>query len=245
MGKGLFIVSTSSGIGKTTLCVGLMQLFSKYGLNLGYMKPIECGASNSSTSRDLLYVKKHTSFNVKDDSLSNVFLFRNNFVPLVSSQIESVDLKLNKILTAYKFLERKYNVVLVEGEGSTYLPIKPNYNTVDLITSLKMSCLVIGDVSKDSINDIVLSIEYLHRNGVNVIGFCFSDKDGVCKKNDTSHIYYHKLISNITKASYLGIIPYISHVENDDDDKKFIESIRLAINIKIDYNRLLKHVLTG
>ena len=44
MPKGVFITGTDTGVGKTTVAVGLVRLLKARGLDVGVMKPIATGA---------------------------------------------------------------------------------------------------------------------------------------------------------------------------------------------------------
>ena len=43
MTRGIFIIGTDTGVGKTVFSAGLMHLLLKSGFNAGYYKPIASG----------------------------------------------------------------------------------------------------------------------------------------------------------------------------------------------------------
>ncbi len=167
MKKRIFITATNTDIGKTYTTKKLLHGFSKMGLAVGVIKPIETGVINdyAPDGEELLVCAK--SLNPKLWSLEVEDIVPITYelpaAPFVASNNTSFDLK--KVLHTIEAMEASCDIVLIEGAGGLYVPIDENTMMIDLIKILDAKTLLVTHCALGCINDTILSkkaLEALH-----------------------------------------------------------------------------------
>lgn len=206
-GKGIFITGTDTGVGKTVVAAGLAACLSTRGLSVGVMKPLESGCPRRGGSlipRDGSFLKRMARC---PEPLDRVvpFRLRHALAPGVAAEMEGVEVDLGRVVAVYKDLARRYRVTIVEGAGGLLVPVAAGAFMADLIRLLKTPVIVVTRADLGTINHTLLTLEYLAREGMPVLGWIMNHPhrraDGASRTNP-------RVVSSHASAPMLGLVPY-------------------------------------
>ena len=123
-----------------------MACLSQRGLDVGVMKPVETGASRSvKTQSDGARLRRAAG---SHDPMAEVcpYVFRLPMAPLSAARAEGTTVRVATIMRAFRTLQSRHEVVLVEGVGGVHVPITPSLNVLDLICRMKLPTIVVGSI---------------------------------------------------------------------------------------------------
>jgi dethiobiotin synthetase len=136
MAKGIFIIGTDTGVGKTVVSAGLMKRLRTDGYNVGYFKPILSGAGfrdGNLAPWDTLFVKKISGL-IEDNQNITPYVFQTPVSPHLAVEIENQVIDIAVIQAKYQYLKAKYDYLVVEGCGGLAVPLtRDGYMLYDLI----------------------------------------------------------------------------------------------------------------
>ena len=211
----LFITGTDTGVGKTYVSSILGNILKEKGVNVGYMKPIESGGVEDTTTL------KNT-LNLNDDlNTINPINLKNPLSPNIAFEVENYNISLdeikNKIKNSFNILKNKYDFLIVEGAGGVCVPIKDNFLMSDLIKFLELPTVIVSRPNLGTINHTLLTIEHLRNKDIDVKGViinCITDLEDV--------LYYEKTFETIEKCGDIDIIGIVKNKDEYDVDVKRI-----------------------
>lgn len=129
----VFISGTGTNIGKTYINMRLNALLMERNLNIISIKPIETGVKANDLPQDALLHAQNQSTK-KDISEICFYTFALPAAPFVADSQGEIDLDFlkNKI----RALEKQCDILMIEGAGGLFVPIKKDYFFIDLIKDL-------------------------------------------------------------------------------------------------------------
>lgn len=129
----VFISGTGTGIGKTYINMRLNALLMERNLNIISIKPIETGVDSNDLPQDaLLHAQNQSS--KKDIKDICFYTFALPAAPFVADSQGEIDLDfLKRKIFA---LEKECDILMIEGAGGLFVPIKKDYFFIDLIKDL-------------------------------------------------------------------------------------------------------------
>ncbi len=199
--KRIFIAGTDTGVGKTVVAGALVAALLQKGLKVGVMKPISCGGR-----QDVDFLIKCSGV-FEDPDLVNPIVFRHALSPNVAASLERKKIDLKKISLALKILEKKYEVIVIEGCGGLLVPIAGDLFVVDLISSMKARAVLVSRSGLGAINHSLLSLEALKRRRVKVLGVVFNRLNagplGLAESSNPG------VVSRLSGVNFLGMFPSI------------------------------------
>ncbi|MCZ7381377.1 MAG: dethiobiotin synthase [Candidatus Methanoperedens sp.] len=203
--KGIFITGTDTGIGKTAVASGLAGAFKNRGYSVGVMKPVQSGAlvrNGKLYSQDAEFLMKAVDKNDEPELICPVLL-REALAPGVAAEIEGKTVDLELIKNAYSKLEKRHNIVIVEGAGGIAVPLGKRFLISDLITCLGTPAIVVARSRLGTINHTFLTIEHARRRGIRVMGIVINNyRGGIAEETNP------EVIAELTGLPILGIIPH-------------------------------------
>lgn len=129
----IFISGTGTNIGKTYINMRLNALLMGRGYNIISIKPIETGVGANDLPQDALLHAQNQSTK-KDIKDICFYTFALPSAPFVADSQGIIDLDfLKRKIFA---LEKQCDILLVEGAGGLFVPIKKDYFFIDLIKDL-------------------------------------------------------------------------------------------------------------
>lgn len=190
--SGVFITGTGTEVGKTYVSCLLARDLARRGVSVGVMKPVASGAMRMKiggkirrVSEDALRLKEAAQCGA-DLSLINPILYKNPLAPYSASWEEGKKFNLKKILAAYRALRKKYSVMIVEGVGGAAVPLDAKTDVADLMRAFKLPAVVVASAKLGTLNHTLLTLEYLRRKKVKVLGVILNHYDANQTVDDTN-----------------------------------------------------------
>ncbi len=158
MKQTLFITGTDTGVGKTVLTVLLANFLRERGVNVAALKPVCSG--NRNDARKI--------FAAMDGELSlneiNPWHFRAAVAPTLAAKLEKKSVKLSQSLAHVRAMQKRFDVLLVEGAGGLLSPLGEGFNSRDLISALRAIPIVVAQNKIGAVNQVLLTLEALPKN---------------------------------------------------------------------------------
>ncbi len=160
--KSLYITSVEEYSGKTALCLALGKLYQERGLNIGYLKPFSLHPwriGDKMADEDAAFVIDMLGVNAKPWEMSPVVVTNDILRDYLTSK-EKIDF-MPQVMEAVKFLEKKKDLLLLEGGGSLREGYVVNLPTAKVAKELGSVILVVVKYCDDaSLLDDVLSAKF-------------------------------------------------------------------------------------
>jgi len=202
---GIFITGTDTNIGKTVIAAGLAGALKNKGYSVGVMKAIQSGAgirNGKLYSPDAEFMIK-VAGNNDEMGLVCPYLLKEAMAPGIAAEIEKIEINFDVIKSAYSELEKRHDIVIVEGAGGIAVPIKKKFLISDLIKYLDIPAIIVARAGLGTINHTFLTIEYAKSSGKKIIGIIINDyRGGIVEEKNPG------VITDLTGIPILGIIPY-------------------------------------
>jgi len=187
--SGVFITATSTEIGKTYTACAIARALKKIKVNVGVFKPFATGDLN-----DAKQLIKASGVKETPEAVTPEFCAL-PMSPYIAAKLEGKKLNINKVLSAYKRMAKKYEFMIVEGAGGLMVPIEKNFFIDDLIKKLNLPAIVVASRSLGTINHTLLTVERLKQRKIPVLGIVVN----ACAKKDISSKYNAALLKQFTK----------------------------------------------
>jgi dethiobiotin synthetase len=197
LSKGIFITGTDTEVGKTVVACGIARLLKARGLKVGVMKPIASG------SRDDAERLKAASGCPETLDVINPQYFKAPLAPTVAAALERREVDIEAIYRAYWFLQKHYDLLVVEGIGGVKVPLGESTYVVDLIQALRLTTLVVGRAGLGTLNHTLLTLDALDAGKVSVMGVLLNGSRGksLAEKTNPEELQDHMTVP------LLGVLP--------------------------------------
>jgi dethiobiotin synthetase len=200
MPKIYFITGTDTGVGKTLVTAVLADYFQKQKLRIGVVKAIQTGADS-----DIAFVQAKAI--LKKEQLFCPLRLRYPLAPQQAAEVENLPpIDIKKLITAIKNFAKKFDLILVEGSGGLFVPIKYKYFMLDLIKDLRAEAVIVSRPNLGTINHTLLTIEALRKRRIKIKGIFYNQSTKL--KADLSIKLNPYVITEISGLKMLGIIDY-------------------------------------
>lgn len=201
--KGLFIVGTDTGVGKTVITAALAMALRSKGVDVGVMKPVSTGGKRP---LDALFLKKAAQV---DDPLGwiNPVHLTLPLAPWIASRLTGRRVNLQKIRQAYRRLQTNHSFLLVEGTGGLLVPITRSFTILDLAREFRLPVLVVARAGLGTLNHTGLTLKALREAklkiaGVVMNGFPPSSKQTIAERTNPQYIKYLYKVVWLTKVPW-------------------------------------------
>jgi len=154
----LFITGTDTDAGKTVLIALLTRFLRERGVNAGALKPICSGGRGDARA---LHAAMDGTLTVDE---INPWHFRATVAPLLAAREEKKRVKLPEVLAHIRAMQKRFEVVLVEGAGGLLSPLGENFDSGDLIAALHATPVIVARNKLGAVNHILLTLEALPKN---------------------------------------------------------------------------------
>ena len=217
--NSLLLVGTDTGVGKTTLAVGLLRLAARAQLGIAPYKPVESGYSTDRPDdSDAASLLRASSRN--DLTLADVCPYRLSqaVAPAVAARMEAASIDPVGIVAQALRLRAVASALLIETAGGLLSPLAPNFTARSLISSLRdalpVDILLVAANRLGAINHAALSAEALLVKGIKCSGVVLmntADGDPVVQATNPDEIV------RATGLPALGTLPYLGDRARDPD----------------------------
>jgi dethiobiotin synthetase len=150
-----FITGTDTGVGKTVLAALLTRYLRERGINAAALKPVCSGERDDAHT---LHAALHGTLTLEE---INPWHFRAPMAPLPAARRERKRVRLSQVLAHVRAMQRRFDVLLIEGAGGLLSPLGENFDSRSLITSLRAAPMVVCPNRLGAVNQVRLTLEAL------------------------------------------------------------------------------------
>jgi dethiobiotin synthetase len=206
----LAITGTDTGVGKTTIAVGLLSVLHDQGFRVAGMKPIETGVRRGQPKSDGMRLWDAAG---QVDSLWDVspFVFEEPVAPFVAAGQGGEQIDLSRLDAAFARLARGRQAVMVEGAGGVLCPIKADFLMLDLFARWRLELIVVAANRLGTINHTLLTIRAAEAAGLRVRGIVLNDAP--CMETDPSRQSNAQVLRSL--IPHVQIVRYPRIVETE------------------------------
>jgi dethiobiotin synthetase len=150
-----FITGTDTGVGKTVFTVLLLKFLRQEGANAGALKPICSGGRDD--AKKILTVMRGT---LSLDEI-NPWHFRAAIAPSLAARREKKTVRLASAVAHIRAMQKRFDILLVEGAGGLLSPLGENFNSRDLMVALDAMPFIVAPNRLGVVNNVLLTLEAL------------------------------------------------------------------------------------
>ena len=180
MKRVFFITGTDTGAGKTVLTVSLAKYLRAQGVNVAALKPICSGGRG-----DARKIFRAIDGAIPLDEI-NPWHFKAAIAPSLAARREGKKLKISQVVAHARAMEKRFEVLLIEGAGGLLSPLGDNFNSRDLILLLDAVPIIIAPNRLGVVNHALLTLEALPPNfraRARIVLVSFGKPDASAKSN--------------------------------------------------------------
>jgi len=150
-----FITGTDTGVGKTVLTALLARCLHERGVNVAALKPVCAGGRGDARAL-------HAAMNgALTPNEINPWHFRAPVAPLLAARRDRKRVTLTDVLAHVHAMQKRFDVLLVEGAGGLLSPLGENFDSRDLLTALRATPIVVCPNQLGAVNRVLLTLEAL------------------------------------------------------------------------------------
>jgi len=153
-----FITGTDTGVGKTVLTALLARHLRERGVSAAALKPICSGRRD-----DARALRAAMNGALTPDEI-NPWHFRAPLAPLLAARRERRRVGLADVLAHVRTMQKRFDVLLVEGAGGLLSPLGENFDSRDLIAALRATPIVVCPNRLGAVNQVLLTLAALPRS---------------------------------------------------------------------------------
>ncbi|HEV2435316.1 MAG TPA: dethiobiotin synthase [Verrucomicrobiae bacterium] len=154
----ILLTGTDTGVGKTVLTALLVRYLRERGVNAVALKPVCSGGRDDAR---LLHTASGGEPTLDE---VNPWHFRAPVAPSLAARRERKRVRLADVLAQVRRMQKRFDVLLVEGAGGLLSPLGEDFNSRDLIESLSATPVVVCPNRLGAVNQVLLTLEALSRD---------------------------------------------------------------------------------
>jgi dethiobiotin synthetase len=158
MKQTLFITGADTGVGKTVLTALLVQFLRERDVHAAALKPV---CSGTRADARALHAAMNATLTLDE---INPWHFRAPIAPLLAARKENRRVKLSQVLAHARAMQKRFDILLIEGAGGLLSPLGENFNSRDLILALRAIPIIVAQNKLGAVNHILLTLEALPEN---------------------------------------------------------------------------------
>jgi len=179
--KGLFVIGTDTGVGKTWVASGLARLLSNRGVKVGVLKPAASGCGPERKGRfssgDGRSLCEAARLGPEWEDLVVPIRYRRPLSPWVAGWTEG-PADLGRVEKARGCLGSSFDFLVVEGVGGLHVPLTKEVWISHLAKRWKYPVLVVARAGLGTLNHTLLTLEALRVRKIPVWGVLVNGAKG-------------------------------------------------------------------
>lgn len=202
--RGLFLAGTDTGVGKTSVGIGLLRLMAERGLRPVPFKPVETGAASGPQDATAL-----RSAAQRDDLPIGIvcpIALQQPIAPAAAAATEGVDTSLQVLSDHFTAAASQGSVVLVESAGGLLAPYAPCLTGADLAAAFGLPVLLVARNALGTVNHTALAVAEIRRRGLPLVGIILVNVSNISSQDQPSNCF---LIESSTGMRPLGVLPHV------------------------------------
>jgi adenosylmethionine-8-amino-7-oxononanoate aminotransferase len=204
--RGIFLLATDTGAGKTTVATALLALARSRGLAALPFKPVETGASPFPA--DALRLRDAAAREDIPLELICPHSFPDPVAPALAAEKAGQCLSSSALLSASRRLSSYGDYLIVESAGGLLTPYSPNLTGADLAAAFGLPVLLIARNSLGTINHTSLAIAEIRRRQLPLAGLIFVATSPHTTPDQADNA---RLVESLTGIRAFGVLPFLTH----------------------------------
>jgi dethiobiotin synthetase len=178
--QSLFVTGTDTGVGKTWVCVQLLQAMAVAGYKAVGMKPVAAGVVDTPEgprNEDALALQAAGNVALPYELVNPVCL-RRATSPHLAAQDAGITVDIDGIVRAYVQIKSQSGLVMVEGAGGWLAPIgNPDQpgtagpTMQEIAQVLQLPVLMVVGIRLGALNHALLTADAIRRSGLHLAGW--------------------------------------------------------------------------
>ncbi|KAF0190299.1 MAG: dethiobiotin synthetase [Gammaproteobacteria bacterium] len=214
MTKGYFITGTDTGVGKTTVSLGLLRWLRDRGYKTAAMKPVASGAQFIDglwRNDDALQLQRAATVQLPYELVNPVAL-PEPVAPHIAAQAHGVTIDIDAIVETFHEIQTKADIVIVEGVGGWKVPLNDTDTTANLAKRIGLPVILVVGIRLGCLNHAMLTYDAIRAAGLPLAGWCANIIDPDCLRNAA----VTQTLKARIDAPLIGMIPYRENATPDD-----------------------------
>ena len=223
--KGVFVTGTDTGVGKTWIAAGITAVLRRWGMSACYFKPVQSGCPEENgrlVPTDARFAQELAGLTEPLELLTPITL-RLPLAPGVAAAREGISVDLDRITRARTDLADRYNLLVTEGAGGLYVPLRDtDFLVLDMIKWLKLPLIVVARAGLGTINHTVLTVKAAQHARVPVAGVVinrYPEKPSLAEETNP------EVIAALTDVPILGKVPEIPEIAFPEGKTSFLAAM--------------------
>jgi dethiobiotin synthetase len=223
--KGVFVTGTDTGVGKTWISAGLTAVLRRWGLSACYFKPVQSGCPEENgrlIPTDARFAQELAGLAEPLELLTPITL-RLPLAPGVAAAQEGVEVDLERITRARAELAGRYDLLVTEGAGGLYVPLRDtDFLVLDMIKWLRLPLIVVARAGLGTINHTVLTVKAAQQAEVPVAGVVinrYPESPSLAEETNP------EVIAALTEVPILGKVPEIPEIASPEGKTSFLAAM--------------------
>lgn len=159
MSKGIYVATIEPNSGKSVVVLGLMRMLLGKTAKVGYFRPIIEDLQDGEMDNHIHTIISHFEIDI---NYKKTFAFTRNEVLDLYNQGKSGDV-IDEIIKKYKYLEERFDFVLVEGTDFSHENSSLELDINILISkNLGLPVIIVSQGDNKNINEIVDNVQLAH-----------------------------------------------------------------------------------
>jgi dethiobiotin synthetase len=180
--RSWFVTGTDTGVGKTTVAVGILREAAGRGLSTAAMKPAESGCSTGPDGalvpEDARKLQAACTLSLDLDTVCP-FRYAEPVAPGVAAARTGQPIDRAVVLDHWRSLQAlSPDILLAEGAGGLLVPLGGGRLVADLALDLGAPLLIVARESLGTINHTLLTLEAARARGLDVNAVILNPADG-------------------------------------------------------------------
>ncbi|MGC9982590.1 MAG: adenosylmethionine--8-amino-7-oxononanoate transaminase [Polyangia bacterium] len=202
--RGIFLVGTDTGVGKTTVGVGLLALARARGFAPVPFKPVETGAAPD--PEDALRLRSAAGRDDLPREIICPYAFPTPVAPALAAEQASTRLTLADILAAARRAAAHGDFLLVESAGGVLSPYSEDLTAADVAAALGLPLLLVARNTLGTINHTALAVAELRRRHLPLAGVLFVNTTA---ESTPDRAHNPRFVHALTAVRVLGTLPFL------------------------------------
>ena len=196
MGRVVFVTGTDTAVGKTVFAASLVYALRSQKVNALGMKPFCSG------SRDDIIALQSVQPGALTAGEVNPFYFHTPVAPLAVIRQTQRNIPLKEVLLKIRDVQKKSEVLVIEGSGGLMVPLGVGYTVADLIRALECEVVIVSQNRLGTINHTLLTVDAAKRLEPKKLSVVFMQRGSRDASTPTNYGILHDLLGSTP------IIPY-------------------------------------
>lgn len=199
MKRAYFIIGTDTDCGKTLVTGALAATARSLGIDVGVMKPMESGGTDSQFLQSCAGV---------DDPLELIrpYYFTEPLAPGIAARRASVDVSMDHIVVCFEQLRERHDLLFVEGAGGLIVPLIGEQTHIELLQRLQIPVLLVARLGLGTLNHTLLTLQALEHNDIACSGIILNE---VTPAGSLAEETNPEELQRLTSVPLLGVMPYV------------------------------------